>query len=135
MATFSLAAIILPRSTAHGHTRRALDGDGGGGESRVEGREPEGRGCSKLRGIIVPIANASEAAVVEGLDVIAVDSLEQTVAFLAGELEIEPTPSRLDQLFQELSHYVEDFADVRGQEMAKRAMTIAAAGRHNLFIL
>jgi magnesium chelatase family protein len=79
--------------------------------------------------------NAAEAAVVEGLDVIAVDSLAQTVAFLTGELDIEPTPSRLDQLFQELSHYEEDFADVRGQEMAKRAVTIAAAGGHNLLMV
>ena len=89
----------------------------------------------KLRGIIVPSANAAEAAVVEDLDVIAVDSLAQTVAFLTGELDIEPTPSRLDQLFQELSHYEEDFADVRGQEMAKRAVTIAAAGAHNLLMV
>ena len=89
----------------------------------------------KLRGIIVPSSNAAEAAVVEGLDVIAVDSLAQTVAFLAGELDIEPTPSRLDELFQELSHYEEDFADVRGQEMAKRAVTIAAAGSHNLLMV
>jgi magnesium chelatase family protein len=88
-----------------------------------------------LRGIIVPSANASEAAVVEGLDVIAVDSLSQTIAFLAGTLDIEPTPSRLDELFQELSHYEEDFADVRGQEMAKRAVTIAAAGGHNLLMV
>jgi magnesium chelatase family protein len=88
-----------------------------------------------LRGIIVPSANAAEAAVVEDLDVIAVDSLAQTIAFLSGELDIEPTPSRLDELFQELSHYEEDFADVRGQEMAKRAVTIAAAGSHNLLMV
>src|SRR3954464_2777781 len=89
----------------------------------------------KLRGIIVPTAIASEAAVVVELDGIAVDSPSQTIAFLAGQLDIEPTPSRLDELFQELSHYEEDFGDVRGQEMAKRAVTIAAAGGHNLLMV
>src|SRR5262245_18005178 len=89
----------------------------------------------RLRGIIVPDLNAAEAAVVEDIDVIAVNSLAQTIAFLTGELELEPTPSRLDELFQELSHYEDDFADVRGQEMAKRAVTIAAAGAHNLLMV
>jgi magnesium chelatase family protein len=89
----------------------------------------------RLRGIVVPSANASEAAVVEGIDVIPVDSFAQAVAFLNGEIDIEAVPSRLDVLFQELSHYDVDFADVRGQEMAKRAVTIAAAGGHNLLMV
>ena len=85
--------------------------------------------------MLVPAASAGEAAVVEGIEVIAIDSLAQAVAFLAGEIEIEPTPSRLDDLFRELSAYDVDFSDVRGQEMAKRAIMVAAAGGHNLLIV
>jgi magnesium chelatase family protein len=71
------------------------------------------KAAGNVRGLIVPTSNSAEAAVVEGIDVIAVDSLSQTVGFLTGELEIEPTPSRLDELFEDLSHYDVDFADVR----------------------
>lgn len=88
-----------------------------------------------LRGIVVPAENAAEAAVVEDLEVIAVNSLTQAVGFLSGQLEIDPTPSRVDELFDELAKYDIDFADVRGQEMAKRAITVAAAGAHNLLML
>jgi len=87
------------------------------------------------RGIVVPTANAHEAAVVEGLEVIAVDSLTQAVAFFTGQLPIEPTPSRLEELFDELGGYDIDYADVRGQEMAKRALTLAAGGGHNLLMI
>lgn len=90
---------------------------------------------SGAKGIVVPAANAHEAAVVSGLEVIAVDSLTQATAFFAGQLSIEPTPSRLDELFEELGGYDVDFADVRGQEMAKRAITLAASGGHNLLMI
>ena len=88
-----------------------------------------------LRGMLVPSHSAAEAAVVEGVEVIPVASLAQAVAFLTGEIEIEPQPSRLDELFRTFSTYEVDFADVRGQEMAKRALTVAAAGGHNILML
>jgi magnesium chelatase family protein len=86
-------------------------------------------------GLVVPRANAPEAAVVEGLEVIAVDSLAQAVGFFGGNIEIDPEPCRIHELFDEHGGYDIDFADVRGQEMAKRAITIAAAGGHNLLML
>lgn len=88
-----------------------------------------------LRGLVVPTESAGEAAVVEDILVIAVDSLAQAVAFFSGQIDIEPSPSRLTTLFEEYSGYEEDFSDVRGQEMAKRALTIAASGGHNLLMI
>jgi len=88
-----------------------------------------------LRGLVVPSSSAKEAAVVEGIEVIAVASLAQAVGFFTGQIEVEPTPAQLDDLFRELARYDVDFADVRGQELAKRALTIAAAGSHNVLML
>jgi magnesium chelatase family protein len=88
-----------------------------------------------LRGLVVPAESAAEAAVVQEVEVIAVASLAQAVGFFSGTLAIEPTPSEIERLFEQLSRYEDDFADVRGQEMAKRAITVAAAGSHNLLML
>ncbi len=88
-----------------------------------------------VRGLLVPTDSAAEAAVVAKVEVIPVASLTQAVGFLTGQLEIEPAPSRLEDLFRQFSSYEDDYADVRGQEMAKRALTVAASGGHNLLML
>ena len=88
-----------------------------------------------VTGLVLPSVNAREAAVVDGIDVIAVESLAQAAAFFGGKLDIDPRPCVVSDLVAEQGEYDVDFADVRGQEMAKRAMTIAAAGGHNLLMV
>ena len=85
--------------------------------------------------MIVPLENAQEAAVVGEIDVFGVGSLAQAAGFLSGQLELESTIVDLDELFNVSSNYDVDFAEVKGQENVKRALTIAAAGGHNIIML
>ena len=85
--------------------------------------------------LIVPLENAAEAAVVQGIEVYGVASLAQAVSILSGELPLEPTAVDVDRIFDDASAYDVDFSDVKGQESVKRALTIAAAGGHNVMMI
>ncbi|WP_293938096.1 YifB family Mg chelatase-like AAA ATPase [Sphingobacterium sp. UBA5996] len=89
-----------------------------------------------FKGIILPEANAKEAAIVTEIDVIGVENLTQVVEFLNNTVTIKPTKVNIQTFFQDdTAIYDVDFSDVQGQENIKRALEIAAAGGHNLILI
>jgi len=88
-----------------------------------------------LRGIILPRANAEEAGVVPEIDVIPVGTLTEAAEFVTERAEITPFKTDLRAIFSQSRSHTPDLTDVKGQAHVKRALTIAAAGSHNLLMI
>lgn len=89
-----------------------------------------------FRALIVPLSNAKEAAMVEGLTVYGVTHLKEVVDFISDENTLSPVQTNVEEAFaMKTADYDIDFSEVKGQENIKRAMEIAAAGGHNAILI
>ena len=89
-----------------------------------------------FKGFVLPKENANEAAIVNDLDIIGVETIKEAIQFFEGEINIDPLEMDTRDIFMsQLNDYDADFKDVQGQENIKRALEISAAGGHNAIMI
>ncbi|MDP8206097.1 MAG: YifB family Mg chelatase-like AAA ATPase [Candidatus Electryonea clarkiae] len=87
------------------------------------------------KALIVPKDNADEAAVAEGVAIYPMATLRDVVDFINGDSEVKPYTVNIQKLYEDQRHYDVDFKEVKGQDRARRALEIAAAGNHNILLI